>query len=113
MRTLSVIAANSACMSAVRYGIVGIKVHSCACDTQPATVRAFLCLEDVDKKDLPAELQDDDIASLLQQCPSVRDFIRENFGLYSPPADYKALRAENLRRTQRALNGAPGLSPAR
>jgi hypothetical protein len=56
----------------------------------------------VDKTELPPELQDDDLASLLQQCPSVRDFIRENFGLYSPPADYAALRAENLRRSKAA-----------
>jgi hypothetical protein len=31
-----------------------------------------------------------------------RDFIRENFGLYHPPGDYVALRAENLRRTKAA-----------
>jgi len=29
---------------------------------------------------------------------SVRDHLRANFGLYHPPADYQALRAENARR---------------
>jgi hypothetical protein len=35
-------------------------------------------------------------------CVGYRDFIRDNFGLYAPPADYAALRAENLRRTKAA-----------
>jgi len=29
---------------------------------------------------------------------SVRDHLRANYGLYHPPADYQALRAENARR---------------
>jgi hypothetical protein len=36
---------------------------------------------------------------------SVQRFIRDNFGLYAPPADYAALRAENLRRTRAAQKG--------
>jgi len=67
----------------------------------------------MDNLDLPPELPAEEVWNEMLVRTSVRDFIRENFGLYSPPADYKALRAENLRRTQRALNGAPGLSPAR
>lgn len=30
---------------------------------------------------------------------TLQRFIRENFGLYHPPGDYRAIRAENLRRT--------------
>jgi hypothetical protein len=39
---------------------------------------------------------------LARECESVslQRFIRENFGLYHPPGDYKALRAENLRRAK-------------
>lgn len=33
------------------------------------------------------------------QFRSPQRFIRENFGLYAPPADYAALRRENLKRT--------------
>lgn len=33
------------------------------------------------------------------QFRSLQRFIRENFGLYYPPADYAELRRENLRRT--------------
>lgn len=33
---------------------------------------------------------------------SLQRFIRDNFGLYAPPADYRALRIENLRRTAKA-----------
>lgn len=33
---------------------------------------------------------------------SFQRFIRENFGLYRPPADYVALRRENLKRTAAA-----------
>jgi hypothetical protein len=45
---------------------------------------------------------------LLDRTSGVQDFIRKNFGLYHPPADYKAIRAENLRRTQRAEKKALG-----
>lgn len=31
---------------------------------------------------------------------SLQRFVRDNFGLYHPPGDYKAIRAENLRRTE-------------
>jgi hypothetical protein len=31
---------------------------------------------------------------------ALQSFIRKNFGLYHPPADYVALRAENLRRSK-------------
>ena len=48
---------------------------------------------------LPPELQEPDMVAVLIQPASLRDFIRENFGLYSPPGDYRALRAENLRRS--------------
>lgn len=62
----------------------------------------FLCpitpLEPLDN--LPAVLQEPDMVAVLLQCASVRDFIRDNFGLYHPPGDYRALRAENLRRTE-------------
>jgi hypothetical protein len=56
----------------------------------------------MDKHDLPPELQEDDIACALLICPSVRDYIRDNCGLYHPPGDYAALRRENLRRTAAA-----------
>jgi hypothetical protein len=69
---------------------------------QARLVRAFCAPQEVDKQELPPELQDEDTLNLLQQCPSVRDFIRDNYGLYRPPADYAALRAENLRRTKAA-----------
>lgn len=54
----------------------------------------------MDNSDLPPELQEDRIVwvELLHRV-TVRDFIRDNFGLYSPPGDYRALRAENLRRS--------------
>lgn len=38
------------------------------------------------------------------QFRSLQRFIRENFGLYAPPADYAALRRENLKRTHAAAN---------
>ena len=56
----------------------------------------------MDKHDLPPELREDDIAYALLICPSVRDYIRDNCGLYHPPGDYAAIRAENLRRTAAA-----------
>jgi hypothetical protein len=53
----------------------------------------------MDKRALPPGIEEEEVPD----CPpSVRDFIRENFGLYHPPADYKALRAENLRRSKAA-----------
>jgi hypothetical protein len=48
------------------------------------------------------ELQEPEILCALIQSPSVRDYIRDNVGLYHPPGDYAALRAENLRRAARA-----------
>jgi hypothetical protein len=48
---------------------------------------------------LPAVLQEPDMVAVLIQPANVRDFIRDNFGLYAPPGDYRALRAENLRRS--------------
>lgn len=38
---------------------------------------------------------------IVRECSatSLQRFIRENFGLYSPPGDYVALRRENLRRS--------------
>jgi hypothetical protein len=59
------------------------------------------------------DIENGDVRDLFERACGVQDFIRKNFGLYHPPGDYKALREENLRRTQRALNGAPGLSPTR
>jgi hypothetical protein len=56
----------------------------------------------MDKFDLPPELPAEEVWPELLVRTSVRDFIRENFGLYHPPADYKALRAENLRRSKAA-----------
>ncbi len=49
--------------------------------------------------DLPPVLQEPDMVALLNQPPSLRDFIRDNFGLYAPPGDYVSLRRENLRRS--------------
>lgn len=49
--------------------------------------------------ELPPVLQEPDMVALLNQPPSLRDFIRDNFGLYSPPGDYAALRRENIRRS--------------
>jgi hypothetical protein len=72
---------------------------------KPASCGLFCAPQEVDKQELPPELQDEDTLNLLQQCPSVRDFIRDNYGLYRPPADYAALRAENLRRTKAAQKG--------
>jgi hypothetical protein len=46
----------------------------------------------------------EEIARECASC-SLQRFIRENFGLYSPPADYAALRAENLRRSKAAQKG--------
>ena len=39
---------------------------------------------------------------VIRECTAtnLQRFIRENFGLYSPPGDYAALRRENLRRSQ-------------
>jgi hypothetical protein len=53
-----------------------------------------------DEQDVPREWAE----RLAKECgfTSVQNFIRENFGLYHPPADYKALRAENLRRSKAA-----------
>jgi hypothetical protein len=56
-----------------------------------------------DPDDIPPELHD-----WLHNVIGYRDFVRENFGRYYPPADYKAIRADNLRRTQRALERARG-----
>jgi hypothetical protein len=50
---------------------------------------------------LPPDL-DEEWRELLLNTAGVQAFIRENFGLYAPPADYAALRAENLRRTKAA-----------
>lgn len=44
-------------------------------------------------------------------CSALQRFIRENFGLYSPPGDYRALRLENLKRASAAANRA-SLRPA-
>jgi hypothetical protein len=52
-------------------------------------------LEPLDK--LPADEREE-----LARVTGLQDFIRDNFGLYAPPADYAALRAENLRRTRAA-----------
>jgi hypothetical protein len=52
-------------------------------------------LEPLDK--LPADEREE-----LARVTGLQDFIRDNFGLYAPPADYAALRAENLRRTKAA-----------
>ena len=57
----------------------------------------------MDASSLPPELrEEEDVRLSLLMPPNLRDFIRENFGLYHPPGDYRALRAENLRRTQKA-----------
>jgi len=54
----------------------------------------------MDNSDLPPELREDRVywVEILHRV-TVRDFIRDNFGLYSPPGDYVALRRENLRRS--------------
>lgn len=51
---------------------------------------------------VPPQLPPDVLLAVACPC-SVRDFIRDNFGLYAPPADYRALREENLKRTAKAL----------
>lgn len=57
----------------------------------------------MDDSDLPPELREDRIAwAELLYRSSVRDFIRDNFGLYRRPGDYRALREENLKRTEKA-----------
>ena len=56
----------------------------------------------MDRLDLPPELPAEEVWSELLDRTTVRDFIKDNFGLYAPPADYAALRAENLRRTRAA-----------
>jgi hypothetical protein len=61
----------------------------------------------MDKCDLPPELREDDVFYALLICPSVRDYIRDNCGLYHPPGDYAALRRENLRRTAVARRTSP------
>jgi len=50
-----------------------------------------------------------EIAAECLQC-SFQRFIRENYGLYAPPADYAALRRENVKRT--AAANRRGLCPA-
>ena len=57
----------------------------------------------MDDSAIPLCKQDAAELLALTQPPSVRDFIRDNFGLYAPPADYRALREENLKRTAKAL----------
>ncbi len=41
------------------------------------------------------------VREIVRECSAVslQRFIRDNFGLYSPPGDYAALRRENLRRS--------------
>jgi hypothetical protein len=56
----------------------------------------------MDTRDLPPELPAEEVWDEMLVRTSVRDHIRDNFGLYAPPADYAALRAENLRRTKAA-----------
>lgn len=54
----------------------------------------------MDDSDLPPELREDRVAwAELLYRSSVRDFVKDNFGLYQPPGDYRALREENLKRT--------------
>lgn len=68
----------------------------------PACERVFLCPTGAHLDpltNLPIVLQEPDMVAVLIQSASVRDFIRDNFGLYSPPGDYAALRRENLRRS--------------
>ena len=48
---------------------------------------------------LPPELQEPDMVAVLIQPANLRDFIRDNFGLWHPPGDYAALRRENLCRS--------------
>lgn len=38
---------------------------------------------------------------IVMECTAInlQRFIKDNFGLYSPPGDYRALRAENMRRS--------------
>lgn len=38
---------------------------------------------------------------IIRECAatSLQRFIRDNFGLYAPPGDYRSLRRENLRRS--------------
>jgi hypothetical protein len=57
-----------------------------------------LCPEEMEDRDDPPCPNHD----WLHNFVCYRDFIRENFGLYHPPGDYVALRAENLRRTKAA-----------
>jgi hypothetical protein len=93
------------------YAILVVVVRNCVHSPIPPLCGIFFAHErhPVEPLDhLPAVLQEPDMVAILTQSPSVRDFIRDNFGLYSPPGDYKAIRAENLRRTQRALERACG-----
>ena len=61
---------------------------------RPAKCGLCFARREVDElDDLPPDERD-----LFQRASGFQKFVRENFGLYSPPADYKAIRAENLRR---------------
>jgi hypothetical protein len=59
----------------------------------------------MDKRDLPPDMPVEEVWQEMLDRISVQRYIRENFGLYSPPADYAALRAENLRRSKAAQKG--------
>jgi hypothetical protein len=62
----------------------------------------------MDHDDLPPEMLPEEVwHELLQRSSGLQRFIRENFGLNEPPGDHRAIRAENIRRTQRnrALGG--------
>lgn len=50
----------------------------------------------MEKKELAREVALEFIQSSFQR------FIRDNYGLYSPPADYAAIRRENMKRTAAA-----------
>ncbi len=51
--------------------------------------------------DDPDEVSEPLTNEIVRECVavSVQRFLRDNFGLYSPPGDYAALRRENLRRS--------------
>lgn len=57
-------------------------------------------------------LQPWSVESIAYEClqSSFQRFIRENYGLYAPRADYAAIRRENMKRTARA--NRPSLPPA-
>ena len=57
-------------------------------------MRVFFCEKVTELQELPPDEQDE-----ILRVTGFQEFVRLNFGLYAPPGDYRALRAENLRRS--------------